>query len=191
MIEALPTKSTETANQPTNHNRTVSIPPNMRDPPMTGSLFKLFLGAKLIGVTTLLFAAIGGTRRQTRIAFSANGLVAIESLGKKGKRRIVDSSTQTKDQMQGRLLLNVVVRQSSSIFQLLSSKNQSLLIRGNSFLVLNLGLDIVNRITGLDIERDGLSRQGLDKDLHLDLVWLGNVSFGLMTELSLSIHRLT
>lgn len=35
-----------------------------------------------------------------------------------------------------------------------------------TFLVLNLGLHVVNGIRRLDFERNGFSRQGLDKDLH-------------------------
>lgn len=69
--------------------------------------------------------------------------------------------------MKGRLLLNVVVRQSTAIFQLLSSKDQSLLIRRNSFLILDLGLYIFYSVRGFNLERDGLPRQGLHKDLHL------------------------
>ena len=42
----------------------------------------------------------------------------------------------------------------------------TLLIRRDSLLVLNLGLDIVDGVTGLDIQGDGLAGQGLDKDLH-------------------------
>jgi hypothetical protein len=41
-----------------------------------------------------------------------------------------------------------------------------LLIRGDAFLVLDLALDIVNGIRGLDLEGDGLARQGLHEDLH-------------------------
>ena len=59
--------------------------------------------------------------------------------------------------MEGRLFLNVVVRQGATILQLLSSKNQSLLIRGDTFLVLNLGLDIVNGVRGFNIKGDGLA----------------------------------
>ena len=68
--------------------------------------------------------------------------------------------------MESGLLLDVVVRESASIFELLSGENQALLIRGNSLLVLNLGLDVVNSVGGLDLEGDGLAGQGLDEDLH-------------------------
>ena len=75
------------------------------------------------------------------------------------------TTTETEHQVERGLLLNVVVGESTAVFQLLSGKNQPLLIRGNSFLVLDLGLDIVNGIGRLDIERDGLSGQSLDKNL--------------------------
>merc|ERR1712213_223633 len=68
--------------------------------------------------------------------------------------------------MESALLLDVIIRKSSSILELLSSKDQSLLIWGNSFLVLDLSLDILNRVRRLNLKGDGLSSQGLDEDLH-------------------------
>ncbi len=69
--------------------------------------------------------------------------------------------------VQGRLFLDVVVRKGAAIFKLLSSEDQSLLVRGNSLLVLDLRFDIVNGIGGLDLKSDGLAGEGLDEDLHL------------------------
>jgi hypothetical protein len=60
-------------------------------------------------------------------------------------------------------LLDVVVGESSAILELLTSEDQSLLVRGNALLVLDLGLDIVDGVRGLDLEGDGLARQGLDE----------------------------
>merc|ERR1712061_347418 len=68
--------------------------------------------------------------------------------------------------MEGRLLLDVVIRKSSSVLQLLASEDQPLLIWGNSLLVLDLGLDVLNAIGRLDLEGDGLPSEGLDEDLH-------------------------
>jgi len=76
------------------------------------------------------------------------------------------STTETQDEMQSGFLLNVVIREGSAIFQLLSSEDQPLLVRWNSLLVLDLGLDVFNRVRGLDLESDGLASQGLDEDLH-------------------------
>ena len=80
------------------------------------NLLQLFLGAKLSGVSTLLLAAILSTRWETSIAFTADSLVAVESLGQQSKRWIVNSSSQTKNQMKSRLLLNIVVGKSAAIF---------------------------------------------------------------------------
>merc|ERR1712072_73457 len=68
--------------------------------------------------------------------------------------------------MEGALLLDVVVGESSSILQLLASEDQSLLIWGDSLLVLDLSLDVLNGVRGFDLEGDGLASQSLDEDLH-------------------------
>merc|ERR1711884_886233 len=88
------------------------------------------------------------------------------SLASQGLHKDLHSTSQSQHKMEGRLLLDVVVRESSSILQLLSSKDQPLLVRGNALLVLNLGLDILNGVRGLHLQGDGLASQGLDKDLH-------------------------
>ena len=59
--------------------------------------------------------------------------------------------------MKCRLLLDVVIAQGAAIFKLLSGKDKTLLIRRNSFLVLDLGFDVVNGIAGFDLKGDGLS----------------------------------
>uniref|UniRef100_A0A224ZAW2 Ubiquitin/40s ribosomal protein s27a fusion n=1 Tax=Rhipicephalus zambeziensis TaxID=60191 RepID=A0A224ZAW2_9ACAR len=68
--------------------------------------------------------------------------------------------------MKGGLLLDVVVGQCAAVLELLSGKDETLLIWRDAFLVLNLCLDILNSVTGLDFERDGLSGECLDKNLH-------------------------
>merc|ERR1711997_796350 len=68
--------------------------------------------------------------------------------------------------MESALLLDVVVGESSSVLELLASEDQSLLIWGNSLLVLDLGLDVLNRVGWFDLEGDGLPGEGLDEDLH-------------------------
>merc|ERR1711974_529842 len=68
--------------------------------------------------------------------------------------------------MESALLLDVVVGESSSILELLASEDQSLLIWGNAFLVLDLSLDVLNGVGWFDLESDGLASQGLDEDLH-------------------------
>ena len=77
------------------------------------------------------------------------------------------ATTETEDQVESALLLDVVVGQGATILQLLTSENQSLLVGGDALLVLNLGLDVVNGIGGLDLKSDGLARESLNEDLHL------------------------
>ena len=60
-------------------------------------------------------------------------------------------------------LLDVVVRQSPSIFQLLAGEDQSLLVGWDALLVLDFALDIVDGVGGLHLEGDSLAREGLDE----------------------------
>jgi hypothetical protein len=88
--------------------------------------------------------------------------------------------------MQRRLLLNVVVIECPSIFELFACENQALLVGRDSrvhtmkrrnnqrlaglnlpLLILNLRLDIVDSVRRLNLEGDCLSRQCLHEDLHL------------------------
>ena len=68
--------------------------------------------------------------------------------------------------MQSRLLLNVVIRKSSAVLELLPSEDQPLLVRGDALLVLDLRLNIVDGIAGLHLKSDCLASKSLDKDLH-------------------------
>jgi hypothetical protein len=135
--------------------------------PRASSLLQLLLGAELVGVTALLLAAVGGTGRETSVALAADGLVAVVLGGKGLEGRLNDTTTEAEDQVEGRLLLDVVVRQGAAILELLSSEDETLLVRGNSLLVLDLALHIVDCVRGLDLKGDGLARQGLNEDLHL------------------------
>jgi len=56
------------------------------------------------------------------------------------------ATAETQNQVQSGLLLNVVVRQGTTVLQLLTSKDETLLVRWNALLVLDLGLDVVDRI---------------------------------------------
>jgi hypothetical protein len=67
--------------------------------------------------------------------------------------------------MQSTLLLNVVIAQGASILQLLTRKDETLLIRRNALLVLDFGLDIVDSVGRLDVEGDGFAGEGFDEDL--------------------------
>jgi len=64
------------------------------------------------------------------------------------------------------LFLNVIVWESSSVFELFTSKDESLLIWRDSFFVLDFGFDVLNGVWSFDIKGDGFSSKGLDKNLH-------------------------
>jgi hypothetical protein len=142
------------------------------DASCANDLLELLLGAELVGVTALLLAlwrllvhhvemwqgcrssckndgAVAGTyavdspRGQAGVALAADHLVAVVLGGKGLKGRLDDTTTQTEDQVESRLLLDVVIGKSAAVLELLAGEDQALLVRGNALLVLDLGLDIV------------------------------------------------
>lgn len=67
-----------------------------------------------------------------RVILSANHFVTVVLLSKDPETGLDDTSSQTKNQVQSGLLLDVVVRQGTAFFQLLASKNQPLLVWWNA-----------------------------------------------------------
>ena len=59
--------------------------------------------------------------------------------------------------MQSRFFLDIVIRKRSAIFQLFSCENKSLLIRGDSFFVLDFGLHIFDGVISLNVQGDGFT----------------------------------
>jgi len=68
--------------------------------------------------------------------------------------------------MESGLLLDVVIRKCSTILELLSSEDESLLIWRDSFLVLDLGFNILDSVCWLNVKGNGLTSESLDEDLH-------------------------
>jgi len=60
--------------------------------------------------------------------------------------------------MEGRFLLNVVIRKRAAVFELFACEDETLLIRRNALLVLDLRLDVVDGVTGFDVKGNGLAR---------------------------------
>jgi len=67
------------------------------------------------------------------------------------------AAAQAQHQVQRRLLLDVVVRERAAVLELLAREDQALLVRGDALLVLDLGLHVLDRVRGLDLQRDGLA----------------------------------
>merc|ERR1712096_583882 len=68
--------------------------------------------------------------------------------------------------MKSGLFLDVVVSKGAAVLELLSGEDESLLVWGDALLVLDLGFDVLDGVRLLDLEGDGLAREGLDEDLH-------------------------
>jgi len=129
-------------------------------------LLDFLLHSQLSRVTTLFLTTVDSSWRKTSVTSSADLLVLVVRLSQNSQVSFDVTSSQSQYQVQGRFFLDVVVTQSSSIFQLLTSEDQSLLIRWNSFLVLDLSLNIVDGVRWFHIQSDGFPSKGLYEDLH-------------------------
>ena len=76
------------------------------------------------------------------------------------------SSPESEYEMESTLLSDVIVCHCPSIFEALSSEDKSLLAWGDSFFVLNFGLDSLNGVSAFDFHSHSLSCQCSHKDLH-------------------------
>ena len=98
-----------------------------------------------------------------RLNFKSDGLAS------QGLHEDLHTTTETENQVESRLLLDVVVTKGAAILELFSGEDETLLVWGDAFLVLNLGLHVVNGVAWLNLEGDGLASQGLHEDLHRSL----------------------
>ena len=64
--------------------------------------------------------------------------------------------------MESGLLLDVIVGKGAAILKLLASEDKTLLVRRDALLVLDLGLNVVDGVAGLNLKGDGLASQGLN-----------------------------
>ena len=62
--------------------------------------------------------------------------------------------------------MDVVIGESSAVLELLSGKDESLLIWRDAFFVLDLSLDVFDGVSWLDVQSDGLTSKGFDENLH-------------------------
>ena len=76
------------------------------------------------------------------------------------------TTSESEDKVEGGFLLDVVVSEGSAVFELFTGEDQSLLIGGNSFLVLDFGFDVFDAVSWFDVQSDGLACECFHKDLH-------------------------
>ena len=67
------------------------------------------------------------------------------------------ATAEAEHEVEGGLLLDVVVREGAAILELLAREDQALLVGGNALFVLDLGLDVVDGVGRLHLEGDGLT----------------------------------
>ncbi len=89
---------------------------------------------------------------------------------RKGERTVSLSllaTTKAEHKVEGALLLDVVISKGVTVLELLAGKDKTLLIRGDTLLVLDLSLHVVDAVSGLNLKSDSLARQGLHENLHV------------------------
>jgi len=102
---------------------------------------------------------------------------------------LLGTTTETEDKVEGGLLLDVVVGEGAAVLELLSGEDETLLIRRDALLVLDLGLDIVDGVRRLHLKGDGFPRKGFHEYLHR-CWWLGFPGFVLRKEKREAVENL-
>merc|ERR1712223_835413 len=92
------------------------------------------------------------------------------------------SSPEPENEVEGGLLLDVIIGEGPAILKLLASEDQPLLIRGNPLLVLDLGLDIFDGVGRLHLKGNSLPGQCLDEDLHASAETENKMEGGLLLD---------
>jgi hypothetical protein len=118
----------------------------------------------LVGVTTLSLTAVGSTRRKTSITLTTDHLITVVLGSQSLKRGLNNTTTKTENQVKSRFLLDVVIAQRTTILELLTSENKTLLVRRDTYITaILMGL-------GLSIFRSYIYFTFLVLDLLLDIV---------------------
>ena len=76
------------------------------------------------------------------------------------------TTTEAENKVKSRLLLDVIVLEGAALFELLAGEDEALLIRRDAFLVLDLGLDVVDGVVGFNFKGDVLASKSSNEDLH-------------------------
>ena len=108
------------------------------------SSLQLLLGADVTVMTALALAAVGCLSGETGVTLTADHLLALVLASESGQRWLdldhaETTATESEDQMEGGLFLDVIVGKSTAVFELLAGEDQTLLIGRNTFFVLDLG----------------------------------------------------
>ena len=89
-----------------------------------------------------------------------------DGLSSKGHYKDLHPSSKTEHKVEGGFLLDVVVVEGLTVFELRASEDETLLIWGDTILALDRHVEIIDCIGWLVFGGDGLARKGLDEDRH-------------------------
>ena len=89
-----------------------------------------------------------------------------DGLSSKSLDEDLHTTSKSEDQMESGFFLDVVIGEGSTVFELFSSENESLLIWRNTFLILDLSFDVFDSVSWFNIKSDGLACKGFDENLH-------------------------
>ena len=129
-------------------------------------LLQLLLGAEVVAVTASLLTAVVGTRGQTRVALTADHLLAVVLLGKGGERGLDHTTSHLEEHLHSGLSSDVVGTDGLRVLELLASEHEALVIRVDVLLLLEHHLHVLHRLRGLDLESKSSSRNSLNQKLH-------------------------
>ena len=120
-------------------------------------LLQLLLGAEVVAVSASLLTAVVSTRGKTRVALAANHLLAVVLLGEGGEGGLDHTTSHLEQHLKSGLLSNAVGTDGLSVVQFLAGENETLVLVVDALLLLEHLLHVLHGLSGLDLERDGVS----------------------------------
>ena len=126
-------------------------------------LLQLLLGAEVVAVTASLLTAVVSTRRKTRVALTADHLLAVVLLGESSQGRLDHTTSHLEEHFKGGLSSNVVGTNGLRVLELLTGEHKALVLVVDVLLLLEHLLHVLHGLRGLDIKRDGISLNGGEK----------------------------
>ena len=128
---------------------------------LAGENEALLVGRDALLVLDLLLEGLDGV---SRLDLDGHGLSG------EGPDEDLHSTAESQDQVDGGLLLDVVVAQGARLVELLAREDQALLVVGDALLVLDLLLQRLDRVSVLHFDGHRLSAESLNENLHA-LLW--------------------
>ena len=118
-------------------------------------------------MTASLLTAVVGTRGQTRVALTADHLLAVVLLGESSQGGLDHTTSHLEEHLKGGLSGNGVGTDGLRVLELLAGEHQALVLVVDVLLLLEHLLHVLHGLRGLDIKRDGISLHRGENQLPL------------------------